>query len=266
MSRKTTPLAKAVQAIDAAGILLVFPIKNERAPASLWYALYPKSGMRWDWSEDADERVVNLWHLRTELSQCRDVVYTKWFRGRATFFSRSVFVAMLRGLESVPEPRRPEGEAAAVYDALLEDSPQTVRMLRAAVGLEGKVYEGTFTKALKQLWDRLLTVGFGEVDEGAFPALAIGATRLLFEELWDEAAALSADLAQEVLAEAFAKPGAGPFAKYYARLVKKHIPERFQEPARKGGGRGIMPSNADDPWSFTARSGRVLKSAMSKPQ
>lgn len=220
MSRNKTR-AQAIKAIETAGILLVFPIKNEREPASLWYALYPNSAMRWDWSEDADERVVDLWHLRTELSRSRAVVYAKWFRGRATFFSRRVFAAMLRGLATVPDPRRPEGEGAAVYDVLLDDSPQTVRMLRSALGLEGRVNESAFNRALKQLWDRLLAVGFGEVDEGAFPALAIGATKLLFEDLWDEAGALSPDQAHAILAEAFAKPGAGPFKKHYERIVKK---------------------------------------------
>lgn len=32
-----------------------------------------------------------------------------------------------------------------------------------------------------------MIVGFGEVDEGAFPSLAIGATKLLFEDLYEEA-------------------------------------------------------------------------------
>ena len=31
-------------------------------------------------------------------------------------------------------------------------------------------------------------VGTGEVDDGSFPSLEIGATRAIFEDLWDEAA------------------------------------------------------------------------------
>ncbi|MBS2027495.1 MAG: hypothetical protein JST54_06265 [Deltaproteobacteria bacterium] len=37
---------------------------------------------------------------------------------------------------------------------------------------------------MKALWTRLLIVGAGEVDDGAFPSLAIGSTALLFEDLW----------------------------------------------------------------------------------
>jgi hypothetical protein len=44
---------------------------------------------------------------------------------------------------------------------------------------------------MKELWSRLLIVGFGEVDEGAFPSLAVGATRLLFEPLYEEAKELA---------------------------------------------------------------------------
>jgi hypothetical protein len=37
---------------------------------------------------------------------------------------------------------------------------------------------------MKFLWTRLLIVGVGEVDDGAFPSLAVGATELVFEDLW----------------------------------------------------------------------------------
>jgi hypothetical protein len=32
-----------------------------------------------------------------------------------------------------------------------------------------------------------LIVGFGEVDDGAFPSLAVGATELLYDDLWRQA-------------------------------------------------------------------------------
>ena len=41
------------------------------------------------------------------------------------------------------------------------------------------------------LWSRLLIVG--EVDDGAFPSLAVGATELVFEDLWLSRAKVSAD-------------------------------------------------------------------------
>jgi hypothetical protein len=40
---------------------------------------------------------------------------------------------------------------------------------------------------MKELFTRLLIVGFGEVDDGAFPSARVGATELLFSDLWIDA-------------------------------------------------------------------------------
>ena len=58
---------KAVAAINKHHIQLVYPIKHAHEPGSLWHSLYPRSFMKWDWSEDADQRVVDIWHLKDEL-------------------------------------------------------------------------------------------------------------------------------------------------------------------------------------------------------
>ncbi len=39
---------------------------------------------------------------------------------------------------------------------------------------------------MSELWMRLLIVGYGERDDGAFPPLLVGASQLLFEDLWAE--------------------------------------------------------------------------------
>jgi hypothetical protein len=215
---------KAVQAIDTAGILLVYPIKNEREPPSLWFKLHPRSRMSWDWADTADNRVVDLWHLRTELSQGGEVVYAKWLRGRATFFSRPVFTAMLRLMRSAARERELSGDAERLYHLLLDDSPQTPRMLRAALGLEGRIYEAAFNRALRELWQQLLIVGYGEVDEGAFPALAIGATRHLFEDLWQDAQELDEAAARRTF-ETHAPPGSA-FHKQLTKLRRDPGSER----------------------------------------
>jgi hypothetical protein len=44
---------------------------------------------------------------------------------------------------------------------------------------------------MKELFSRLLIVGFGEVEDGAFPSLAVGATQLLFSELCSQAEEMS---------------------------------------------------------------------------
>ncbi len=94
MSRAVTR-KKAIQAINKQGALLVYPLANRKEPLSIWSELYPRVKMRWEWDEDADNRVAELWYLREELSRSREVVYAKWFQGRATFFSREVFVKLL---------------------------------------------------------------------------------------------------------------------------------------------------------------------------
>lgn len=206
-------LEKAVAAIDAAGALLVYPIDNRREPPSLWHTLHPRTPMRWAWDESADIRVVRLWQLREQLASGRRVVYTKWYRGRATFFSRALFTAMLARTRSVP--RTVSVEARELYALLEEDSPRSTKQLRREAGLTGKPYERVYTRALRELWERMLIVGTGEVDDGAFPSLAVGATRWIFEELWEEA---QREPDAALLARAL--PPSTPFGKYFARLLR----------------------------------------------
>lgn len=208
---------KAITKINKAGILLVFPITNQKEPRSLWYEFFPRTQMRWEWDESGDQRVADLWHLRTELSSCRDVVYAKWFRGRATFFSHEVFAALLRGLCTVGGQQPPlSADALKLLEILDEDSPQSPRTLRELTGLQGKLYEATFNRALKELWNRLLIVGFGEFDDGAFPSLAIGSSKMLFEDQWEEAAKLTNAEAEKIIQAKL--PPDSVFGKFYLRL------------------------------------------------
>ena len=178
-------LRKAIEHIDRWGVLLVFPIANRPRPRSLWSELHPRAKMRWEWDSGGDDRVVRLWHMRAALARSGKVVYAKWFRNRATFFSREVFQAMLGALSTIAPLDATLGpEAREILDALEDSSPQSTKALRKASGLQGQMLDGTWNRAMVQLWSRMLIVGFGEVDDGAFPSLAVGATRLLFEDLW----------------------------------------------------------------------------------
>ncbi|MEO8875519.1 MAG: hypothetical protein ABI461_08030, partial [Polyangiaceae bacterium] len=60
------------------------------------------------------------------------------------------------------------------------------KSLRAQMDLGGKAGERIYKRALDDLWNRMRLVGVGEHDDGAFPSLSVGATNLLFEELWDD--------------------------------------------------------------------------------
>lgn len=172
----------AIQKISRAGILLVYPVKNRSEPRSLWSEFFPKQEMVWEWDDESDNRVADLWHLMKRLSDCREVVYSKWYQGRATFFSRELFTAMLRvrrALERKPLSKN----ASLILEALEHESPLSTKQLKAATGLQGKFNEGDYNRAMKELFQRLEIVAFGEVDDGAFPSLAVGATKLLFEDL-----------------------------------------------------------------------------------
>ncbi len=225
----------AVQAIDQAGALLVFPLDNRSEPASLWSHFHPRSAMRWEWDDSGDNRVANLWRLKGELSTTRRAVYTKWFRGRATYFSRSIFPALLRALNPAFDtgPRHDLSPTARALLSLLDaESPLSTKQLKALADLKGKANEARYEKALKELWSRLLVVAFGEVDDGAFPSLAIGSTHLLYEDLWQEALSLSTDVAEELIRRQF--PEKNLFYLHLRKLTTKAAPRKRASNAESG--------------------------------
>jgi hypothetical protein len=89
----------------------------------------------------------------------------------------------------------------SVLETLEEESPLSTKSLKRKVKLQGRAFEGAYLQCLKPLWTRGLIVGYGEVDEGAFPSLAMGATQLIFEELWNKAQKISESRAFETLQE-----------------------------------------------------------------
>ncbi|HRK07306.1 MAG TPA: hypothetical protein PLZ57_06020 [Pseudobdellovibrionaceae bacterium] len=174
-------LKRAVRAIEKHGALLVFPLNNRPAPLSLWHVLHPDLPMRWEWSDDGDDAVVQMWHLRRELMESGQVYYGKYIRGRATVLSLSVFEATWK----LTAPRRQVGllgEAAELAEVLEADSPQSTRQLRQATDLGGRVNEARYQAAMKRLWSEMWIAGVGEVDEGAFPSLAHAWTESVLED------------------------------------------------------------------------------------
>lgn len=213
--------AKAIQHIERHGMLLTYPLHNAKEPASLWSSFFPKSKMVWEWDNGADNRVAELWLLREELSRSGKVVYAKWFQGRATFFSRPVFAAALARLWFVREGQLGELSRPSqdLLSALELSSPLSTKELKAETDLKGRDNERDYEKGLKALWQRLLVVGFGEKDDGAFPSLLVGSTQLLFEDLWNEAQSMTADTATGRLEE---KLGAtNPFFRHFAKTLKR---------------------------------------------
>lgn len=196
---KISKRQKMIKAIEDEGCLLVFPLENRKEPRSLWSVLYPRTQMRWEWDSDGDNKVGELWVLREDLSRSRQVVYSKWYRNRATFFSKEVFINLLAYLGTskgrVPLLR----DSQEALDALLIDSPQSTPVLKENLGLCGKFLESQYNRTLKPLWNYLYLVGFGEVGDTSFPSLNIGASAALFEDLWLASQKISEEKAEAKL-------------------------------------------------------------------
>src|SRR5690606_16085725 len=122
MAKATLP--SAIRAVNEQGALLVFSIKDKKEVPSLWSYFYPRSEMKWEWDEDGDGRVHDLWFLREKLSSSGKVVYAKWFQNRATLISKELFPNLLRILNPL-ESRFDTGLSADslnVYEILQANS------------------------------------------------------------------------------------------------------------------------------------------------
>ena len=213
---------KSIHAIQSRGCLLVYPLDNRPEPRSLWSELFPRSKMRWEWDSGGDNRVADLWYLKEELSRSREVIYSKWFQGRATFFSFEVFIHLLAFLRAREMAERVQGESRDALDYLQNDSPLSTKQLKAALELEGRLLEPTYNRALKPLWQNGLIVAFGEFEDSSFPSLGIGATTTLFEDLWNESADLAPDAAGDYLLQALGERN--PFYKFALKIRKLSFP------------------------------------------
>ncbi len=193
----------AIKKINQNGILLVFPINNRPEPNSVWAELHPNKKMVWKWSDSGSNQVAEMWHLMKHLSDCGEVVYSKWYQGRATFFSKQLFTAMLCKIRELNQAfDHTTGlsfQARELFEILEGDSPLSTKELKKLAGLKGRDNEGTYSKVLKSLFNRLLIVAYGEVDDGAFPSLAVGATQLLFEDLWNSAREMKPTAAAKII-------------------------------------------------------------------
>jgi len=197
---RATPFYRSIDEIESKGITLVFPAKNRSDVFSLWKTFYPRTPLRWEWSDDGDDKVFKMWQLMKELSDCEQVVYSKWYQGRATFFSRSLFSALLRFSQDQPKAfiDQPEG-VRALMDCLEEDSPLSTKELKARSGLKGQSFAAVYNRSIKWCFLRFLVVGFGEVEDGAFPSLLIGSTRLIYEDLVHQAGEMSQEESLKII-------------------------------------------------------------------
>lgn len=219
MKEFSRDLQKSIDCINAKNILLVFPVKNAKEPASLWGSLHPRTPMKWEWDDSGDNRVFEMWSRMKHLSSCREVVYSKWYMGRATFFSRNLFVAMLRLLGTSQQNGVGLSKTARLLLSELEsDSPLSTKQLKLLTDLRGRDNESIYNRAMKELFHRLHIVAFGEVEDGAFPSLAVGATQLIYEDLWIESLKISKSSAQTLVDTAM--PEGSQFRNFFDRISK----------------------------------------------
>lgn len=199
----------AIKKINELGILLVFPINNKPEPNSIWREFYPRKKMIWEWDAGGDASVGDMWLLMKHLSDCGHVVYSKWYQGRATFFSKELFTATLCLVRnSFPQNDSELAldmtsdltfQAKQIFEVLESDSPLSTKEIKKLTDLKGKDNEAIYSRALKSLFLRQLIVAYGEVDDGAFPSLAVGSTQVLFEDLWIAARGMKVSKAQRIV-------------------------------------------------------------------
>lgn len=213
-----TAKKKNISAIDKHGCLLVFPLDNRPEPLSVWSCLYPRTPMRWEWDENGDDRVGSLWRWREELSRSRRVIYSKWYRGRATFFSPEVFIHLLSYLGTSRDEQKLPADSREALELLLLDSPQSTPVLKENLGWQGRLMESHYNRALKPLWGGLYLVGFGEVEDSSFPSLNIGASATIFEDFWLESRKISSPEAEKFLRKKLGEEN--PFFKYAQKTAK----------------------------------------------
>jgi hypothetical protein len=192
----TPRFKKSIELINKNGALLVFPINNAKEPLSLWQLLHPRTPLKWEWDDDGDQKVFKMWTLMKELSNCRQVIYSKWYKGRATFFSRKLFTALLTVSQNLEIKNK---ESQILLEELKNNSPLSTKELKSITGLKGKLLEPSYNKAMKELFEKFKIVAYGEVDDGAFPSLAVGATENIYEELLIESQELEKTQALKII-------------------------------------------------------------------
>lgn len=174
--------------------------------------------MRWEWDESGDNRVAELWHLREQLSSSGKVVYAKWFKNRATVFSPDAYRWARAILAASSGFKRLSADAKQLLEIISDNSPLSSKEIKKEgrrLGLANPQIE----KAMKELWQRLLIVGFGEVDDGAFPSLAVGAVERLFEDWSEEALELDPEESRSKLGKLLGAEN--PFLIELDKTVKK---------------------------------------------
>jgi hypothetical protein len=161
--------------------------------------------MRWEWDESGDSRVAELWHLREQLSRSKKAVYVKWYRNRATLLSPECFQWARAVLRAQPGFLNLSSDAKRVLAIIADNSPISTKALKKQAKVQFSMPGPAVEKSMTELWKRLLIVGFGEVDDGAFPSLAVGGAEQIFESWCHKSDSLGAEQCHQKLRKKLGK-------------------------------------------------------------
>lgn len=175
---------KVLSLINEHQIVYVYPHKSKEE-VSIFRLLYPKKEFRWDWSEAADPKLVELWWLKDDLARSKKVVYGRFFKAKPCFVSIKKFQLLLKNtLVNIDQLNALE---TFIYELLLENSPQSTRMIKKVYRKLGvEVYTRTeWNKAFLGLQKKLLICNLGdsEREHSPMPSTEYAAVEHVFENL-----------------------------------------------------------------------------------
>ncbi|MEO5668509.1 MAG: hypothetical protein ABIR96_10655 [Bdellovibrionota bacterium] len=177
-------LKSALDQVERVGRVAIFPEKNKKKNSivSLWEIFYPRTKMKWEWDEAADNRVVKLWWLKNEIAQTQKVLYGRFFGNRPVLVSKKEALKILVTLE----PRRHSRLASEILSRLEDNSPQTKRMLGRALRDDGwEPTKSEFEKALLDLQRdfKIVNLGDSEREKGPMPSTEYATLALIFPDV-----------------------------------------------------------------------------------
>jgi len=177
-------LQSALDQVEKIGRVAIFPEKkpSKHSIISLWELFYPRTKMKWEWDDSADNRVVKLWWLKNEIAQTQKVLYGRFFGNRPVLVSKSETRRTLKTLEKKPLTSL----AREILSRLEDNSPQTKRMLGRELRAEGwEPTKSEFERSLIDLQKNFLIVSLGdsEREKGPMPSSEYAALSLIFPDL-----------------------------------------------------------------------------------
>jgi hypothetical protein len=206
LSRRVKTAADAARFIDAAGLSVLFPVKNVPLP-SLYYAVSGRNDVHWD------KYAQLIWKWKDEFPKKRRAFYAKYFRGRGTFLSLKLLPYFLATRQSAASPSdagsfyaegRISCDACELWQALAQHGPMPTLELRHACKMETQPGNKRFKKAILELQRMLIVTHSGaEQETEAWASNRFDLVSRAFPRESRAAAGISPEAARQVLARKY---------------------------------------------------------------